>query len=134
MDTIDLWNLTRDCGSKPSRHKGGHARRLHFMRTLLAHAGKQGRRVVSAFVTTAFAQEDADSASAQWRQVADQLRAKAPKLAALMDEAEHDVLAYMTFPAAHRPKLHSTNPLERLHGEIKRRTNNAVVARWPDGR
>ncbi len=97
------------------------------MRTLLAHAGKQGRRVVSAFVTTAFAQEDADSASAQWRQVADQLRAKAPKLAALMDEAEHDVLAYMTFPAAHRPKLHSTNPLERLHGEIKRRTNTVGI-------
>ncbi len=101
--------------------------RVHFMRTLLAHAGKQGRRVVSAFVTTAFAQEDADSASAQWRQVADQLRAKAPKLAALMDEAEHDILAYMTFPAAHRPKLHSTNPLERLHGEIKRRTNTVGI-------
>ncbi len=71
--------------------------RVHFMRNLLAHAGKQGRRVVSAFVTTAFAQEDADSASAQWRQVADQLRTKAPKLAALMDEAEHDVLACTTF-------------------------------------
>ena len=101
--------------------------RVHFMRNLLAHAGKQGRRVVSAFVATAFAQEDADSASAQWRQVADQLRTKAPKLAALMDEAEHDVLAYMTFPTAHRPKLHSTNPLERLHGEIKRRTNTVGI-------
>ena len=65
--------------------------RVHFMRNLLAHAGRQGRRVVSAFVATAFAQEDAHSASAQWRQVADQLRTKAPKLAALMDEAEHDV-------------------------------------------
>ncbi len=101
--------------------------RVHFMRNLLAHAGKQGRRVVSAFVTTAFAQEDADSASAQWRQVADQLRPKAPKLAAIMDEAEHDGLACMTFPAAHRPKLHSTNPLERLHGEIKRRTNTVGI-------
>ena len=96
--------------------------RVQFMRDLLAHAGKQGRRVVSAF-----AQEDADSASAQWRQVADQLRTKAPKLAALMDEAEHDVLAYMTFPAAHRPKLHSTNPLECLHGEAKRRTNTVGI-------
>ena len=44
-----------------------------------------------------------------------------------MDEAEHDVLAYMTFPAAHRLKLHSTNPLERLHGEIKRRTNTVGI-------
>ena len=71
--------------------------RVHFMRNLLAHAGKQGRRVVSAFVATAFAQDDADSAAAQWRLVADQLKPKAPKLAALMDEAQHDVLAYMSF-------------------------------------
>ena len=104
--------------------------RVHFMRNLLAHAGRQGRRVVSAFVATAFAQEDAEAASAQWRQVADQLRPKAPKLAALMDEAEHDVLAYMSFPKELRVKLHSTNPLERLHGEIKRRTN--VVGIFPN--
>ncbi len=104
--------------------------RVHFTRNLLARAGRQGRRVVSAFVATAFAQEDAEAASAQWRQVADQLRPKAPKLAALMDEAEHDVLAYMSFPAAHRAKLHSTNPLERLHGEIKRRSN--VVGIFPN--
>ena len=104
--------------------------RVHFMRNLLAHAGKQGRRVVSAFVATAFAQEDAEAASAQWRLVADQLRAKAPKLAALMDQAEHDVLAYMSFPREHRQKLHSTNPIERLHAEIKRRTN--VVGIFPN--
>ena len=67
--------------------------RVHFMRNLLAHAGKQGRRIVSAFVATAFAQDDAEAASAQWRLVADQLRPKAPKLATLMDDAEHDVLA-----------------------------------------
>ena len=59
------------------------------------------------------------SASAQWRQVADQLRTKVPKLAAIMDENEHDVLSYMAFPAAHRTRVHSTNPLERLHGEVK---------------
>ena len=104
--------------------------RVHFMRNLLAHAGKQGRRVVSAFVATAFAQEDAEAAKAQWRQVADQLRPKAPKLANLMDQAEPDVLAYMTFPKEHRTKLHSTNPLERLNGEIKRRTN--VVGIFPN--
>src|SRR5215475_11331163 len=96
--------------------------RVHLMRNLLAHAGRQGRGVVAAFIATAFTQEDAEAARTQWRQVADQLRAKVAKLAALMDEAEPDVLAYMGFPAAHRPKLHSTNPIERLNGEIKRRT------------
>src|SRR6195256_6201264 len=83
--------------------------RIHFMRNVLAHAGKQGRRVVSAFIGTAFAQNDADTARAQWRQVADQLRQRVKKLAELMDEAESDVLAYMSFSPAHRPKLHSTN-------------------------
>jgi transposase-like protein len=104
--------------------------RVHFMRNVLAHAGKQGRRVVSAFIATAFAQDDAHAAKAQWRKIADQLRPKLPKLAALLDEAEHDVLAYMTFPAAHRTKLHSTNPIERLNGEIKRRTE--VVGIFPN--
>ncbi len=104
--------------------------RVHFMRNLLAHAGKQGRRVVAAFVATAFAQDDAEAAKTQWRQVADQLRPKVPKLANLMDQAEPDVLAYMTFPREHRIKLHSTNPLERVNGEIKRRTN--VVGIFPN--
>src|SRR5215210_4713965 len=104
--------------------------RVHFMRNALAHAGKSGRRVVSAFIATAFAQNDAEAARAQWRRVADQLRPKLPKLATLMDEAEADVLAYMAFPAQHRAKLHSTNPLERLNGEIKRRTD--VVGIFPN--
>src|SRR6201998_2545175 len=65
--------------------------RVHFMRNVLAHAGKQGRRVVSAFIGTAFAQNDAAIARAQWRQVADQLRPRVPKLAAIMDAAETDV-------------------------------------------
>src|SRR6266542_3519374 len=104
--------------------------RVHFMRNALAHAGRSGRRVVSAFIATAFAQDDAEQAKAQWRRVADQLRPKLPKLAALMDHAEPDVLAYMSFPAQHRLKLHSTNPLERLNGEIKRRTE--VVGIFPN--
>jgi hypothetical protein len=93
---------------------------VHFMRNALAHAGKTGRRVVSAFVATAFAQDDAGAVRQQWRRVADQLRPKVPKLATLMDQAEPDVLAYMTFPRQHRAKLHSTNPLERLNGAIGR--------------
>jgi putative transposase len=104
--------------------------RVHFMRNALAHAGKSGRRVVSAFMATAFAQNDAEAARQQWRRVADQLRPKLPKLAALMDDAEADVLAYMGFPAQHRAKLHSTNPLERLNGEVKRRTE--VVGIFPN--
>ncbi len=96
----------------------------------MAHAGKSGRRVVSAFMSAAFAQDDAEAAKTQWRRVADQLRPKLPKLAGVLDEAETDVLAYMAFPAAHRTKLHSTNPLERLNGEIKRRTE--VVGIFPN--
>jgi putative transposase len=104
--------------------------RVHFMRNLLAYAGKSGRRVVAAFIATAFAQDDAEAARAQWRQVSDQLRPKVPKLAALMDQAEADVLAFMSFPKDHRPKIHSTNPLERVNGEIKRRTD--VVGIFPN--
>jgi putative transposase len=104
--------------------------RVHFMRNALAHAGKSGRRVVSAFIATAFAQETPEAASQQWRSVADQMRPKLPKLANLMDDAEPDVLAYMTFPREHRAKLHSTNPIERLNGEIKRRTE--VVGIFPN--
>jgi len=104
--------------------------RVHFMRNALAHAGKSGRRVVSAFIATAFAQETPEAASTQWRSVSDQIRPKVPKLATLMDQAESDVLAYMTFPRQHWTKLHSTNPIERLNGEIKRRTD--VVGIFPN--
>jgi putative transposase len=103
--------------------------RVHFMRNALAHAGKSGRRAVSTFIETAFAQDDAEAAGAQWRRVADQIRPKLPKLAIFLDAAEADVLAYMTFPAAHRTKPHSTDPIERLNGEIKRRTD--VVGIFP---
>ena len=104
--------------------------RVHFMRNALAHANKSGKRMVSAFIGTAFAQEDAKSVKAEWRRVSDQLRPKVWKLADLMDEAEEDVLAYTTFPKDHWTKVYSTNPIERLNGEIKRRTN--VVGIFPN--
>jgi len=68
------------------------------MNNAMAHAGHNGRRVVSAFIGAAFARGNAEQASAQWRRVADQLRHKVPTLAALMDQSEPDVLAYMSFP------------------------------------
>lgn len=104
--------------------------RVHFMRNAMAYAGKTQRRIVSAWVGTAFAQDDAAAARKQWREVADQARPRMPKLAKLMDDAEADVLAYMGFPGQHRVKLHSTNPLERLNGEIKRRSD--VVGIFPN--
>ena len=104
--------------------------RVYFMRNALAYAGKTQRRIVSAWVGTAFAQDDAAAARKQWREVADQVRPRLPKLAGLMDAAEPDVLAYMAFPPQHRAKLHSTNPLERLNGEIKRRSE--VVGIFPN--
>lgn len=104
--------------------------RVHFMRNLLAHAGRNGRRIAAAFIGTIFAQENKAAAKAQWRGVADQMRPSLPKLATFMDQAEEDVLAYMDFPPAHWVKLHSTNPVERPNGEIKRRTN--VVGIFPN--
>jgi transposase-like protein len=97
--------------------------RVHFMRNALAHAPKGQREMIAAAIRTAFVQEDHETAVKQWRQVADSLRPRFEKLAELMDQAEQDVLAFMTFPKDHRTKIHSTNPLERLNKEVKRRTN-----------
>jgi putative transposase len=65
------------------------------MRNALAYAGRTQRRIIAAWIGTAFAQDDAAAARKHWRDVADQARPRVPKLAALMDEAEADVLAYM---------------------------------------
>ena len=104
--------------------------RVHFIRNALAYAGKGQRQMVLALINTVFAQDSAETASAQWRTVADQLRGKFPKLADMMDEAEPDVLAFKGFPKAHWAQIASTNPLERLNAEIKRRTN--VVGIFPN--
>ena len=104
--------------------------KVHFLRNALAHAGKGQRQMVLAMINTVFAQETLEAAIAQWRVVTDQLRSKFPKLAAMLDRSEPDVLAYMSFPKAHRTQIHSTNPLERLNAEIKRRTD--VVGIFPN--
>jgi putative transposase len=104
--------------------------KVHFLRNALAHAGKGQRQMVLAMINTVFAQESLDAAIAQWRVVADQLRDKFPRLAAMLDRSESDVLAFMSFPKAHHKQIHSTNPLERLNAEIKRRTD--VVGIFPN--
>ena len=79
---------------------------------------------------TIFAQESKAEAFEQWNKVADALREKDVKLGELMDAAREDVLAYMDFPKEHWAKISSTNPLERLNKEIKRRTD--VVGIFPN--
>jgi transposase-like protein len=103
--------------------------RVHFMRNLLAVVPKGAREAVAAVVRTIFAQPDHTSALTQLRRVVDGLRPRFPEAAARLEEAAEDVLAYLHFPAAHRRQLHSTNPLERLNKEIKRRTH--VVGIFP---
>lgn len=104
--------------------------RVHWMRNALAHAGPKQRPAVVALLKTIFAQESAEAAREQWRHVADALREKYPKLAAMMDEARDDVLAYMDFPREHWAQIASTNPIERLNGEVKRRSD--VVGIFPN--
>jgi transposase-like protein len=106
--------------------------RVHWLRNALAHVPPKQRPAVVAMLKTIFAQETAEAAQAQWRQVAEALRERFPKLAELMDTAHEDVLAYMTFPREHWPQIASTNPLERLNGEIKRRAD--VIGIFPNDR
>ena len=104
--------------------------RVHFGREMQARAARSGRRLMAALLGGAFNEETPEAAHREWRRVADRLHERLPKLGRRMDEAEADVLAYKTFPAPHWPKIASTNPLERLNAEIKRRTR--VVGIFPN--
>jgi putative transposase len=103
--------------------------RVHFMRNVLATLPRSAREPVAAIVRTIFAQPDHPTAQAQLQRVVEGLRGRFAQAAELLEQATEDVLAYLHFPAAHRRQLHSTNPLERLNKEIKRRS--AVVGIFP---
>jgi len=104
--------------------------RVHFMRNALAHVPRKHHQMVAAVIRTAFAQVSPADARDQWRETADKLRGRFPKLGELMDDAEEDVLAFMHFPKEHWPQLSSTNTLERLNKEVKRRSR--VIGIFPN--
>lgn len=104
--------------------------RIHWMRNALAHAPAKQRTAVAAMLKTIFAQETKAEAEAQWEIVAGALREKQPKLGALMDSSRGDVLAYMSFPREHWIQIASTNPLERVNREVKRRSD--VIGIFPN--
>lgn len=104
--------------------------RVHFMRNALACVTKRDKPIVTAALRTAFDQETLTASKEHWGKLIGAFATHHPKLAELMGRAEEDVLAYKTFPKDHWAKIHSTNPLERLNKEIKRRTN--VVGIFPN--
>ena len=104
--------------------------RVHFVRNALALVPKSAQQLVAATIRTVFAQPEPEMARQTWRQVADGFRARYPKLAVLLDGAETDVLAYLAFPSEHWRQIWSNNPLERVHREVKRRTD--VVGIFPN--
>ena len=104
--------------------------RVHFIRNVLAHVAKGEAEMVAAVFRTIFAQPDLASMSKQWDKVRDDLAARYPKIGALMDTAKAEVLAFAAFPREHWRKIWSTNPLERLNKEIKRRAR--VVEIFPN--
>ena len=105
--------------------------RVHFMRNLLAHVPRGDKSIVAAALRTIFAQPDRQAAGVQLAEVVQAMQRRWPKAAELLAQAEDDILAYMVFPAELWTRIYSTNPLERLNKEVKRRTN--VVGVFPDG-
>ena len=104
--------------------------RVHWMRNALSYVPKAQQSMAAAALRQAFMQPDRAAASQALRHVADQLRDKWPKLGTFIDDSETDVLAHMDFPTQHRTRIHSTNSLERLNKEVKRRAD--VVGIFPN--
>lgn len=103
---------------------------VHFLRDLRGHARKDQHDALGAVIRQLFTAADGDEARRRLTDAINQLQPRLPKVAALLADAEDDVLAFYAFPAEHWPKLRSTNPLERFNREIGRRTD--VVGIFPD--
>lgn len=104
--------------------------RVHFMRNVLAHVPKRDKSMVTSVIRTIFAQHSQEAARQQLAEVVRVLEPRWPKAADVLVAGEEDVLVYMTFPPEHWTRIYSTNPLERVNREVKRRTN--VVGIFPD--
>jgi len=104
--------------------------RVHFMRNVLAQIPRQDKRAVADAVRLIFNQPDRHSAGLQLHGLAQNMGDLYPQAAKLLLEVEEDILVYKTFPREHWRRIHSTNPLERIHKEVKRRTK--VVGVFPD--
>ena len=104
--------------------------RVHFMRNVLAKVTRANAEMVAAAIRTIFAQPDAGAVAAQFARIVATLEGQFPDVAAMLADARDDLLAFAAFPLEHWRKLWSTNPLERLHREIKRRTD--VVGVFPN--
>jgi len=100
------------------------------MRDMLGHVARAQQPLVSGAIRGIFTATTAAEARERLGQVAEQLRVHAPKVAALLEDAEADLLAFYAFPAEHWPKLRSTNSLERVNREIGRRSD--VVGIFPN--
>lgn len=104
--------------------------RVHFMRNVLAKVPKGSAEMVAAAIRTIFAQPDAGHVRAQFAEITAMLDGQFPDVSAMLADAGEDLLAFSAFPQAHWRKLWSTNPLERVNCEIKRRSN--VVGIFPN--
>jgi transposase-like protein len=104
--------------------------RVHFMRNVLARVPKGNSEMVAAAIRTVFAQPDAEHVHAQLDVIAGMLGRPFPQVETMLREAQEDLLAFTAFPIGHWKKVWSTNPLERLNKEIKRRTD--VVGVFPN--
>jgi transposase-like protein len=104
--------------------------RVHFMRNVLCNVPRKQQGMVSAMVRTIFTQESKEEAKKQLRSVVAQLENHFPAAMAVLENAEEEILSYMIFPSAHHQQIYSTNPLERLNKEIRRRSN--VVSIFPN--
>jgi transposase-like protein len=103
---------------------------VHFLRDLRGHVRKDQHDLLGALIRGIFTAASGEEARARLGEAISQLEARLPKIAALLEEAEDDILAFYAFPPEHWPKLRSTNPLERFNREIGRRTD--VVGIFPD--